>query len=151
MQVEQEKPIFIMQRKKGIIIVLYYIFAILWDLATAFICIIFMTLDNIIPNIMGFLILVFIPYQFFCVFDIKEVVCYEDYLLLKRKFFTKKIFYNHLKYYCFMRAVRTKTLGLRFKKYRLTVAINEYMLKPSDIQEFVKILESKKISKYSLF
>lgn len=151
MQVEQEKPIFIMQRKKSLIIILYYIFAILWDLATAFICIIFMTLDNIIPNIMGFLILVFIPYQFFCVFDIKEVVCYEDYLLIKRKFFTKKIFYNHLKYYCFMRAVRTKTLGLRFKKYRLTVAINEYMFKPSDIQEFVKILESKKISKYSLF
>ena len=33
--------------------------------------------------------------MFFCGFDIKEVVCYEDYLLLKRKFFTKKIFYNH--------------------------------------------------------
>lgn len=131
--------------------ILYYIFAILWDLATAFICIIFMTLDNIIPNIMGFLILVFIPYQFFCMFDIKEVVCYEDYLLVKRKFFIKKIFYNHVKYYCFMRTVRTKILGLRFKKYRLTVAINEYMFKKNDIQEFVKILESKKISKYSLF
>ncbi|MDU7070846.1 hypothetical protein [Campylobacter ureolyticus] len=60
-----EKPIFIMQRKKSLIIVLYYIFATLWDLATAFVCVIFMTLDNIIPNIMGFLFLVFIPYQFF--------------------------------------------------------------------------------------
>ena len=83
-----EKPIFIMKRKKGIMIVLYYIFATFWDLATAFIGIIFMTLDNIIPNIMGFLILVFIPYRFFCMFDIKEVVCYEDYLLIKRKFFS---------------------------------------------------------------
>ena len=65
MQVEQEKPIFIMQRKKGIIIVLYYIFAILWDLATAFICIIFMTLDNIIPNVIGF---VFFDFLTICVF-----------------------------------------------------------------------------------
>lgn len=65
MQVEQEKPIFIMKRKKGIIIVLYYIFATLWDLATAFICIIFMTLDNIIPNIIGFVFLIFLPYVFF--------------------------------------------------------------------------------------
>lgn len=84
-------------------------------------------------------------------FDIKEVVCYEDYLLVKRKFFIKKIFYNYVKYYCFMRTVRTKIFGLRFKKYRLTVSINEYMFRKDDIQEFVKILESKKISKYSLF
>lgn len=90
MQAEQEKPIFVMQRKKSLTVILYYIFAILWDLATTFICIIFMTLDNIIPNIMGFLILVFIPYQFFCMFDIKEVVCYEDYLLVKRKFIINK-------------------------------------------------------------
>ncbi|GKH60835.1 hypothetical protein CE91St25_11710 [Campylobacter ureolyticus] len=60
-----EKPIFIMKRKKGIIIILYYIFATLWDLATAFVFVIFMTLDNIIPNIMGFLFLIFMPYQFF--------------------------------------------------------------------------------------
>ena len=60
-----EKPIFIMKRKKGIIIILYYIFANLWDLATAFVFVIFMTLDNIIPNIMGFLFLIFMPYQFF--------------------------------------------------------------------------------------
>lgn len=65
MQVEQEKPIFIMKRKKGIIIVLYYIFATLWDLATAFICIIFMTLDNIIPNVIGF---VFFDFLTICVF-----------------------------------------------------------------------------------
>ncbi|MCZ6158018.1 hypothetical protein [Campylobacter ureolyticus] len=60
-----EKPIFIMKRKKGIIIILYYIFATFWDLATAFVFVIFMTLDNIIPNIMGFLFLIFMPYQFF--------------------------------------------------------------------------------------
>ncbi|VYS74087.1 hypothetical protein [Campylobacter ureolyticus] len=65
MQAEQEKPVFIMKRKKGIIIVLYYIFATFWDLATAFICIIFMTLDNIIPNIIGFLILVLYHTSFF--------------------------------------------------------------------------------------
>ena len=152
MQAEQEKPIFIMQRKKSLIIILYYIFAILWDLATAFICIIFMTLDNFIPNIMGFLILVFIPYQFFCMFDIKEVVCYEDYLLVKRKFIINKHYYKDLRNkYNIVRTILLNSLVLGHKKIKIGTFINLNMFNKDDIQEFVKILESKKISKYSLF
>ncbi|GKH60436.1 hypothetical protein CE91St25_07720 [Campylobacter ureolyticus] len=50
-----------------------------------------------------------------------------------------------------MRTVRTKILGLRFKKYRLTVSIDEYMFDKDDIQEFIKILESKKYQNIHYF
>ena len=151
MQAEQEKPIFIMKRKKGIIIVLHYIFAILWDLATAFICIIFMTLDNIIPNIIGLIFLIFLPYMFFCGFDIKSVVCYEDYFIVKRTLCSKKFFYTDIKDYWLFRSIINNNIVLRFKKIRFGVNINKNMFNKDDIQEFVKILEGKKISKYSLF
>ena len=111
-----------------------------------------MTLDNIIPNIMGFLILVFIPYQFFCMFDIKEVVSYEDYLLLKRKFIINKHYYKHLRNkYNIVRTILLNSLVLGHKKIKIGAFINLNMFNKDDIQEFVKILESKKISKYSLF
>ena len=151
MQAEQEKPIFIMKRKKGIIIVLHYIFAILWDLATAFICIIFMTLDNIIPNIIGLIFLIFLPYMFFCGFDIKSVVWYEDYFIVKRTLCSKKFFYTDIKDYWLFRSIINNNIVLRFKKIRFGVHINKNMFNKDDIQEFVKILEGKKISKYSLF
>ncbi|ASM34514.1 Uncharacterised protein [Campylobacter sputorum subsp. bubulus] len=147
----EQKPIFVMKRKKSFMITLYYIFVILWDLATAFVCIAFMTLDNIVANIIGFVLLIFLPYKFFCMFDIKEVICYEDYFIIKRKFFTKKIFYNRLKYYCSLPTITAKTLGFRFKKYRFTVTINKYMFKKDDINKFIEFLESKNITKYKMF
>ncbi|MCI6988232.1 MAG: hypothetical protein MR902_01500 [Campylobacter sp.] len=147
MQAEQEKPIFIMQRKKSLIIILYYIFAILWDLATAFICIIFMTLDNIIPNIIGLIFLIFLPYMFFCGFDIKEVVCYEDYLLVKRTLCSKKFFYTDIKDYWLFRSIINNNIVLRFKKFRFGVHINKNMFNKDDFIKFIQFLEQNKINK----
>lgn len=145
-----EKPIFIMKRKKEIIIVLYYIFAILWDLATAFVCIIFMTLDNIVPNVIGLVFLIFMPYLFFCMFDIKSITCYEDYFVIKRTLCSKKFFYDNVKDYWLFRSIINNNIVLRFKKFRFGVHINKNMFKKDDIDKFIEILEKKNIKKYSL-
>ncbi|MSN97134.1 hypothetical protein F1B92_08175 [Campylobacter sp. FMV-PI01] len=147
-----EKPIFIMKRKKGIMIVLYYIFAILWDLATAFVCIIFMTLDNIIPNIIGFIFLAFIPYIFFCMFDIKEVICYEDYFIVKRSFITNKYYYKDFRdKYNMVKTILLNSLALGCKKIKMGIFINLNMFKKNDIDKFIEFLKYKNITKYSLF
>uniref|UniRef100_UPI00053BFD96 hypothetical protein n=1 Tax=Campylobacter sputorum TaxID=206 RepID=UPI00053BFD96 len=73
----EQKPIFVMKRKKSFMITLYYIFATLWYLAAALVCFGLLFNDNITFNIIGFVLLVFTPYIFFYAFDIKEVICYE--------------------------------------------------------------------------
>lgn len=147
-----EKPIFIIQRKKEIKIILYYIFAILWDLATAFICIVFMTLDDIVANIIGFVFLAFIPYIFFCMFDIKEVICYEDYFVIKRSFVTNKYYYIDFRdKYNIVKTILLNSLALGRKKIKIGIFINLNMFEKNNIDKFIEILEKKNITKYSLF
>ncbi|ASM39516.1 hypothetical protein CSPB_0254 [Campylobacter sputorum subsp. bovis] len=78
-----------MKRKKSFMITLYYIFATLWYLATALVCFGLLFNDNITFNIIGFVLLIFLPYNFFCMFDIKEIICYEDYFITKKSFLPK--------------------------------------------------------------
>uniref|UniRef100_UPI00053BFCB9 hypothetical protein n=1 Tax=Campylobacter sputorum TaxID=206 RepID=UPI00053BFCB9 len=73
----EQKPIFVMKRKKSFMITLYYIFATLWDLATALVFFSLLFNDNITIKIIGFVFLATIPCLFFYMFDIKEVICYE--------------------------------------------------------------------------
>lgn len=77
---------------------------------------------------------------------------YEDYLLLKRKFIINKHYYKDLRNkYNIARTILLNSLVLGHKKIKIGTFINLNMFNKDDIQEFVKILESKKISKYSLF
>ena len=77
---------------------------------------------------------------------------YEDYLLLKRKFIINKHYYKDLRNkYNIVRTILLNSLVLGHKKIKIGTFINLNMFNKDDIQEFVKILESKKISKYSLF
>ena len=63
----------------------------------------------------------------------------------------QKVFYTDIKDYWLFRSSINNNIVLKFKKFRFGVHINKHMFNKDDIQEFIKILESKKISKYSLF
>lgn len=65
-------------------ITLYYIFATLWYLAAALVCFGLLFNDNITFNIIGFI--TFLRRIYFYAFDIKEVICYEDYFIIKESF-----------------------------------------------------------------
>lgn len=92
----EQKPIFVMKRKKSFMITLYYIFATLWYLATALVCFGLLFNDNITFNIIGFVLLVFTPSNYLDTIGTKEVICYEDYFIIKRMVFSKKNYYNNI-------------------------------------------------------
>lgn len=142
-EIEQEKPIFTMQMEKSFMMVLYRIFIVIWDLVVAFACIIFMTLDHIIPNIMGFVFIMYIPYYYFYEFVVKGTDYHDDYFVIK------KIFYNDLKYYWQMALIRETALMLKFKKHIFNISINERLFKKEDIKKIKEILNSKNIYEYS--
>ena len=142
-EIEQEKTIFTMQMEKSFMMVLYRIFIVIWDLVAAFACIIFMTLDQIIPNIMGFVFIMYIPYYYFYEFVVKGIDYHDDYFVIK------KIFYNDLKYYWQMALIRETALMLKFKKHIFNISINERLFKKEDIKKIKEILNSKNIYEYS--
>lgn len=76
-----EKPIFIMQKQKSFKMVLYFIFVTIWHIATAFVCVIFMTLDSIIPNIIGFVLLIYTPKFYLDTIGLRSIICYNDYFI----------------------------------------------------------------------
>lgn len=88
--IQNKNQFFVMKRKKkSFMITLYYIFVILWDLATALFFFGLMFNGNIAIKIVAFVFLTTIPCLFFYMFDIKEVICYEDYFIIKKSFLPK--------------------------------------------------------------
>lgn len=67
------EPIFVMNKKKSIFIVFYYVFVFIWDLATLLISINLMNLDNIFANIFGFCAAIITPYHFFMQLILKKL------------------------------------------------------------------------------
>ncbi|WP_228568361.1 hypothetical protein [Campylobacter sputorum] len=148
----EQKPIFVMKRKKSFMITLYYIFVILWDLATALFFFGLLFNGNIAIKIVAFVFLTTIPCLFFYMFDIKEVICYEDYFIIKKKFFTKKCHYNEFRNeYNIIRTILLKCIVLKYKKIKPGNFINLNMFKKDDINKFIEFLESKNITKYKMF
>ncbi|MBZ7976852.1 hypothetical protein [Campylobacter sp. RM12637] len=145
------EPIFIMNRKKSFFVSLYYIFVFIWDLATLLIGICFIDLDNFLANIIGFIIVAIIPYHFFCAIDIKTVICYEDFFIIKRKFCTQKVYYRKFKDYWFFTSITNNNIVVRFKKFKFPIHINQNMFTKDEIKNFIEILEKNNIKRYSWF
>lgn len=143
-----EKPIFIMQRKKSFKMTLYFIFITIWHIATAFICIIFTTLDNIIPNIIGFIFLIYTPKFYLDTIGLKSVICYNDYFILEKLLFSKRKKYDDINHeYAMYTGLTAKFMILVSKKMIFSMFwINEYLFKKEDIYRLKKLLEIKNIS-----
>ncbi|PSM52675.1 hypothetical protein CBLAS_0786 [Campylobacter blaseri] len=96
---DEDKPLLVINRKKGFIIILYDIFYMLWMSATAIVGYLCIQLDNVIPNITGYILVIFTPYAYFCMYNLRQIDCYEDYLVIKRSLCSQTIYYNKLKDY----------------------------------------------------
>lgn len=146
-----EKPIFIMNRKKSFFISIYLIFIFIWDLITLLLGICFIDLDNFLANIIGFIIVAIMPYHFFYSTYIKTVVCFKDFFIIKRKFCTQKVYYDNFKDYWFFTSIVNDNIILRFKKFKPPIHINKNMFIKDEIKNFIEILEKNNIKRYSWF
>ncbi|PSM51995.1 putative membrane protein [Campylobacter blaseri] len=150
---DEDKPLLVINRKKDFKVVLYEIFYLIWVIVTAFVSLFFMALlHNAISTIIGYSLLILILWHFFCVFSIKQILCYDEYFLIKRLFYTKKIYYNTLhNKYSFSSGINDMSLTLTHKKYKIKTFINKYVFTKDDFSKFIELLESKGIEKNKFF
>lgn len=88
--IKADEPILTIQKTKSTKSNLYGIFFTISLLFIFLICVAFLNINNIIPNLIGGVLIIFIPYWFVLTLKLEKIFCYDDFLIAKYTFFSKK-------------------------------------------------------------
>ena len=146
-----DEPILIIQKIKSTKSNLYGIFFTISLLFMFFICIGFLNINNIIPNLIGGILIIFIPYWFILTLKLEKIYCYDDFLVAKYSFFQKKLYYKDIKYYWNKRTIITNDINITHKKIWNTIFVSKYLFDNANLDNLKDFLNSKNIKQWSLF
>ena len=149
--IKADEPILTIQKTKSTKSNLYGIFFTILLLFIFLICVAFLNINNIIPNLIGGVLIIFIPYWFVITLKLEKIFCYDDFLIAKYTFFSKKVYYKDIKYYWNKRTIITNDISIAHKKFWNTIFVSKYLFDNAILDDLKNFLNSKNIKQWSLF
>lgn len=99
----------------------------------------------------GGLFFLFAPITFIFVLEMKKIICYDNFLIVKYPFWQSIFYYDDIRYYWHNFRMQTLQLFSKKRKFVLfmrVVFVSYYLFDKNDIKKFENFLESKNIHRY---
>lgn len=151
----ERKPILVLRRLKNTKSKTHIIYWYSW-----FVLMSFLSLYGIFANELrlGAIFLILLALFFYLYFfSILEIICYDDYLIIKCLFWQSILYYSDIKQYLYFdRPPLIKSFIINSKKYKFlflvkSFQISYYLFDEYEINKFENILKSKNISEFKPF
>ena len=94
-----DKPILILEQSQSIVAKIFTFIFTAFMIFTAFLGVGGITLDEIKFKITGLILLIFAPLGYFYILKIKQILCYDDFLIVKYPFWQSIFYYDDIRYY----------------------------------------------------
>lgn len=144
------EPVFILEQShstRGKIFKLKFVALTIFSIFLGILCI---TTDDIKFKIGG-LFFLFGPITFIFVLEMKKIICFDDFLIVKYPFWQSIFYYDDIRYYWHNFRMQTLQLFSKKRKFVLfmrVVFVSYYLFDKNDIKKFENFLESKNIYSY---
>lgn len=146
-----DKPILILEQSQSIVAKIFILCFTGLMIFTMFLGVGSIALDEIKFKITGLILLIFAPFAYFYILKIKQILCYDNFLIVKYPFWQSIFYYDDIRYYWHNFRMQTLQLFSKKRKFVLfmrVVFVSYYLFDKNDIKKFENFLESKNIHSY---